>query len=30
MSGPGRIEYRKDFPDAKIILRTLRPEGRED
>ena len=30
LSGPGRVEYRKDFPDARIILRMLRPEGRKD
>ena len=30
MSGPGRIEYRKDFPDARIILRMLRTERQED
>jgi len=26
MSGPGRVEYRKDFPDVKIILRMLRTD----
>jgi len=30
MSGPGRVEYRKDFPDSRIILRMLRPERRQD
>jgi len=30
ISGPGRVEYRKDFPDSRIILRMLRPERRQD
>jgi len=27
MSGPGRVEYRKNFPDSKIILRMLKHDA---